>query len=75
MQLHNEYLQAAIEYKINWEQELDRRKALGIKGPPDPLPHPDDVIVNMRTGSVEIRGPMTPEDKALWDALKKVLKS
>ena len=75
MQLYNEYLQAAIEYKINWGKELDRRKALGITWLPDPLPHPDHVVIDMRTGSVEIRGPITPEDKALWDALKKVSKS
>jgi Family of unknown function (DUF5681) len=39
---HEEWLRAAIEYKIDWENELERRKRLGIVAP-DPLPHPDEL--------------------------------
>lgn len=63
---NDEYLETAIEYKRHWESELDRRKALGISGP-EPLPHPDDIIVDMRTGQVTVKGPITREDKAEWD--------
>src|SRR5690606_20452980 len=63
--LHDEWLQTAINYKVEWDQELERRKRLGITGPA-PLPHPDDIIIDMNTGSVRIKGPMTKEDKVKW---------
>lgn len=56
---------AAIDYKKACYAELRRREKQGIKGP-DPLPHPDDVIIDMRTGSVAIRGPMSEAEKDLW---------
>ena len=67
--LHDEYLETAIQYKVEWEREIERCKRLGVE-PPEPLPHPDDVVINMQTGLVEIRGPMTKEDKALWDQFR-----
>jgi hypothetical protein len=38
---HDLTLETAIEYKTRWEDELERRTALGIVGP-DPIPHPDE---------------------------------
>lgn len=67
--LHDEWLQTAIDYKISWEEELERRKRLGIEAP-DPLPHPDHVIIDMSTGSVRITGPMTKEEKVKFDRLR-----
>ena len=64
--LHNQWLETAIEYKLGWERELRRRKLCGETGP-EPLPHPDDVVVNMDTGQIEIHGPMTKEEKADLD--------
>jgi hypothetical protein len=64
--LHDEFLQTAINYKVEWDQELERRKRLGIDAPP-PVPHPDHIIIDMNTGSVRITGPMTREEKASWD--------
>lgn len=66
--LHDEWLQTAINYKVEWDQELERRTRLGITGPA-PLPHPDDIIIDMNTGSVRIKGPMTKEDKVKWDKI------
>ncbi len=63
---HDEYLQAAITYKVQWESELERRRRSGETGP-EPLPHPDDIDIDMRTGVVAVKGPMTKEDKAKWD--------
>ncbi len=63
--LHDEWLETAIEYKVEWERELDRRRRLGITDAPDPLPHPDHVIIDMKTGTVRITGPMTKEEKPL----------
>lgn len=34
---------------------------------PSPSPHPDNVVVNLRTGTVSFKGPVTKEDKALLE--------
>jgi hypothetical protein len=67
--LHDEWLATAIEYKVRWERELTRRAREGITGP-EPLPHPDDIIIDMNTDSVRVKGPMTKEDKVVWDQLR-----
>ena len=64
--LSDEWLNAAISYKVEWERELARRERLGITAP-DPLPHPDHVVIDMRSGQVAIKGPMTKEEKEQWD--------
>lgn len=68
-ELHDTWLKSAIDYKSEWERELDRRERTGDTGP-EPLPHPDDIVINMSTGAVEIRGPMTKEEKLEWDQLR-----
>jgi hypothetical protein len=35
---------------------LERREGFGITTP-DPIPHPDDIIIDMKTGSVRMKGP------------------
>ena len=62
--LADEWLQTAIDYKVEWEQELQRREALGITDLPDPIPLPDQVIIDMNTGMARVQGPMTKEDLA-----------
>ena len=57
-QADDESLQVMIEYKSKWEQELERRKFQSITTLPDPLPHPDDIIVDFRRNTVAIHGPM-----------------
>lgn len=52
-----ECLQNAINYKSFWEYEIERCKKLGIRLP-DPLPHPDHVIIDYATGEVTIKGQM-----------------
>lgn len=64
--LHDQWLETAIEYKVEREWELARRARLGIEGP-EPLPHPDHIKIDMRQGQVVIKGPMTREEKAHWD--------
>lgn len=58
---------AALDYKIAWERELDRREAFGIRDLAPPLPHPDHVVVDVLNGTVRIAGPATKEEKADWD--------
>ena len=62
-------LKTAIEYKHEWEQKLARRAALGVTGP-EPLLHPDDIVIDMNTGQVIVKGPMTKEEKVVWDRLR-----
>ncbi|MBV9219157.1 MAG: hypothetical protein JO163_23025 [Methylobacteriaceae bacterium] len=64
--LHQKFLGTAIDYKNWWDEELRRRRLLGIAGP-DPIPHPDDIIIDANTGNVNINGPMTKEEKAASD--------
>ena len=65
--LHDQWLDTAMTYKIEWDKELDRRARLGIIDLPDPLPHSDHVIIDIREGTAHIRGPATREEKAEWD--------
>ncbi|MCZ8163812.1 MAG: DUF5681 domain-containing protein [Beijerinckiaceae bacterium] len=62
---HDNWLEKAFEYKVEWERELERRQRLGIVAP-EPLPHPDDIEIDMNTGKVILRGPFTKEQKAAW---------
>jgi hypothetical protein len=62
--LADEWLNTALDYKIEWERELHRRETLGITNLPPPLPHPDQVKINMNTGLAHIEGPATKEQVA-----------
>lgn len=65
-ELHDQWLRTAIDYKTGWEKILAHRKAHGIVAP-DPIPHPDDIVIDHRSGTVKILGPMTREDKQAFD--------
>jgi len=68
-ELADEWFSTALDYKIEWERELDRRKRLGITDLPEPVPHPDQVKIDMNTAEARIKGPATKEEKAqleLW---------
>ena len=63
-----ELFQAALDYKIRWEEELELRRQIGISGSA-PLPHPDHVILDFDSGTVRIKGPLTKEEKVEWNRL------
>lgn len=65
--LHDEWMQTAINYKVEWDKELARRNRLGIIDAPEPLSHPDHVLIDLRAGTARIVGPATREEKAEWD--------
>jgi len=70
-------LEAAIEYKQAWERELDRRRLNNITHLPDPIPHPDHLIVDIRNGTIRVVGPMNTEEKEklrLWAENKEKLR-
>jgi hypothetical protein len=63
-----ELLRAAVEGKEYWANifaEYDRR---GIERP-DPVPHPDDVVIDYETGEVRIKGPVMTEQKEARETL------
>ena len=66
--LMEDYFASAIDYKQQWEAELERRRVRGITAP-DPIPHPDHVVLDPRDGTVRIKGPMTREEKEVWDRM------
>lgn len=68
--LHDEYVQTMIDYKYSWEEEIERCKLIGIT-PPEPVPHPDHIKIDLSTGQVRITGPFTKEEEVTWDKLKK----
>jgi hypothetical protein len=63
---HLTNLENAFEYKQKWTAELERRRIHGIDEP-DPIPHPDDITIDMRSGHVRTDGPLDAREKAEWD--------
>ena len=57
-----ELLKTAVEYKEKWASifaECDHRDI----DRPHPLPHPDDVVIDYKTGEVRIQGPVLTEQR------------
>lgn len=67
-QLRSSHFEVACEYKTGWEQAIEHARRHGLPEPA-PVPHPDDVILDMRRAEVRFEGPMTPEDKRKWDSM------
>ena len=65
-QLASDFFGSAIDYKQKWGAEFERRKRLGLNLP-DPVPHPDDLVLDRQHMKVHIRGPLTKEDQDLWE--------
>jgi Family of unknown function (DUF5681) len=64
-----ELLKTAVEYKEHWGHVLAKRARNGTTGP-EPVPHPDDVIIDHSTGEVRIDGPVLEEQKAAQERLQ-----
>lgn len=56
----------AVEYKKSWSDEIERCEKHGLPVP-EPLPHPDDIILDPGNGGVRISGPQTKEQKQRLD--------
>lgn len=68
-QFHDQWIDTALTYKIEWEREIKRCKDLGAETP-NPIPHPDHINLDMKTCAVVVSGPFTPEEKVRWDKLR-----
>lgn len=56
----------AAEYKRDWSEAIKESEAQGLPTP-EPIPHPDDIILDPNKGNVEFRGPQTREQKQVLD--------
>lgn len=56
----------AVEYKREWDIEIERCRRAGIPEP-HPIPHPDDILLDVDTGQVLYAGPKTKEQKVKFD--------
>jgi hypothetical protein len=64
--LRSDHFEAACEYKTGWERAIEHARSLG-RPEPEPIPHPDDIILNFRDATVTYDGPMTNEHKQAYD--------
>lgn len=55
-----------FDYKDHWDREIERCRRLGLPEP-EPIPHPDDIVIDPNTGDVSILGPQTKEQKQHLD--------
>ena len=61
-----ELFSTMFDYKDKWDAEIERCRSLGLPAP-NPIPHPDDVILDPNTGDVKFLGPSTKEQKQQLD--------
>ncbi|RVQ67179.1 hypothetical protein EKN06_09745 [Croceicoccus ponticola] len=66
--LRSSHFETACEYKIGWQQAFEHARKHGLPEP-DVVPHPDDVILDMRRAEVRYEGPMTHDEKMKWDRM------
>jgi hypothetical protein len=59
-------MENALEYKQKWAAEIERCRRAGLDVP-EPIPHPEDVFIDMRTGHVRTEGPLDEREKRSWD--------
>ena len=64
-------LKTAIDYKERWHPILAERARKGTTGP-EPVPHPDDVIIDYDTGEIRIDGPFMEEQKETQNQLRAI---
>lgn len=59
--LATEAFESALTYKLKWGKELERRRRLGLNQP-DPVPHPDDIVLDTHRMTFRVMGPLTREE-------------
>ena len=64
----DETLQAVLEYDEVARLELKRREQEGVSGP-EIIPHPKDLDIDPKTGSLLLHGPSTADEKMAQDLM------
>jgi hypothetical protein len=64
-----ELLKTAVDYKEHWHHVLAERARKGTTGP-EPVPHPDEVIIDHETSKIRIDGPVMEEQKEAQNRLR-----
>src|ERR1700731_1046764 len=64
-----ELLKAAVDYKDHWHHVFAERARTETTGP-EPVPHPDDVLIDYETGNIRIDGPVMEDQKEARDQLR-----
>jgi hypothetical protein len=59
-------METAIDYKQDWGKVIKHAETNNLPIP-DPVPHPNHIIIDPNTGDVRFTGPMTEEKKKEWD--------
>jgi hypothetical protein len=59
-----------LNIKADAECEIGRRRKLGITDISDIDPHPDDLLVEMATGEVYVKGELNPKDSQMLRKLR-----
>ncbi len=67
-QQRSSLFETACEYKVSWEQAIEHARRHGLPEPV-PVPHPDDVILDMHRAEVRYEGPITAQEKKRWDRM------
>jgi hypothetical protein len=65
-----EFLKVVIDNKADAEQEIERRRKLGITDISDINPHPDDLLVDMATGEVHVKDELNPKDSRMLKGIR-----
>jgi hypothetical protein len=60
--LHDRWMNSALDYKKSWEEAITQARRRGLPDP-DPVPHPDHIDIDIRTGEVVIDGPFTLKER------------
>ncbi|MDG6078961.1 hypothetical protein E3U23_07120 [Erythrobacter litoralis] len=63
-----DHFEIACEYKKGWDEAIERARDAG-RPLPQPIPHPDDIIIDVRNADVRYAGPITKEEKRHFDRL------
>jgi hypothetical protein len=58
-----------LDYKMRLTRLIEDAVRKGHPAP-NPIPHPDDLIVNLNRGEIRIVGPRDEREKALWDDMQ-----
>src|ERR1700731_3183864 len=66
-----ELLKTAVDYKEHCHHVLEERARKGTTGP-EPVPHPDDVIIDYDTGGIRIDGPVLEEQHMAQERLREM---